>query len=1168
MVWHREELSRRIELQPFLRYFFFGRPQYPTFVPWNQYFDEIEKDLLSVPATEIPMFEKYVSEIEGFLLSETKKILVIHSPGGCGKSHFLRELAQISHKIDPKRQPWLVRAGYRKMEDALQDEIVAGRQYLFLFDDVDRYLEDAKTLLAFSQIEKTSVKYILSCRSSGFRFINDIIRELRFELIANHIDISDWSKDDLVQLLRIAAEEGEIEYEELIATLYPNPFLIVWIGKRLKEEPTLDLETIKEKFVNEIEYDTKKSLSEIIDSSMIKDFLINLSCIVPFSNENEHISKILGETLNLEVNIIRQAIDTLRQVGILRIVGRFLRFNPDMIGDLYFAYRLERTTDQKKRDLLARWLHVAPEKVFINIEAAARYTDTSTLETILSEIVYSWIEEAESTPNYIRIEILKFAEKIAFLVPTNSLNLLYTYLNSIGPPPDDPFLKFLDINPTTDDYGPVIVKLLETLSIKNEVIDLNEIINFIEQLDKKDIDGTFEDYKPYYLLKNYILTSIIRLSTSPLYNNIDLIHKILDIFMEWLDEPNSSRIKIISGILTEILAGSHHYTKSSIEKLFFGEITLADTSEIRGIRDKALQILKKMITQSSLDVKIKGIYVAGKIGKTIWRIKEKDIPLADKIVTEREEIVDEIGEIISPETDFQILNAIEHLFLEWWAQKKQGTDKCRDYLSDFPQDIEYRVFKFFVSDFLVEDFESIEGQAPEEKRWNWFVDNFMYRPITLESEGFQTLVESLNEKYNAEDLVIIFLTSLDERLTSYSTHSHPPIITCWVKFNPDLFLSIQNSDDLWEQIPQRFKMEIDLAVADLDEEFIQKLADKIMSALPAPLVSTTETFLKLLGRHSTEDLPIDFWLSELLDNGNLATRRIVVNYLRFIFEKTKNCELTIKLLHLVILKEKELTEAMLPNIWFTIHSLRGHMDSIEEEEIDEVRKELLQKLKDIPIIDYYAQELLDFAFYGLDSVIGFIEYRLTKFEGRYPYEAIPSDGINGVVNQIKSFNDYKRIIEKVIIWYEEDIFRFYLKDLMEPLGSFLNDISGRLYLEEYIETQIQVDHIKNAIIASMFLPFNEDTIPVFIKVAEKGIDQGETQSIKKLLDNKRRITSLLSRRGEPPPALVARKTLFEKMYEKTKPGILRTLVERCIEAIEREIESDIKRDEEFLHPRG
>ncbi len=46
VVWHRQALEIRIERQPFLRYRFFGQPQFPKFVPSPLYFQEVEGGLL------------------------------------------------------------------------------------------------------------------------------------------------------------------------------------------------------------------------------------------------------------------------------------------------------------------------------------------------------------------------------------------------------------------------------------------------------------------------------------------------------------------------------------------------------------------------------------------------------------------------------------------------------------------------------------------------------------------------------------------------------------------------------------------------------------------------------------------------------------------------------------------------------------------------------------------------------------------------------------------------------------------------------------------------------------------------------------------------------------------------------------------------------------------
>jgi hypothetical protein len=70
------------------------------------------------------------------------------------------------------------------------------------------------------------------------------------------------------------------------------------------------------------------------------------------------------------------------------------------------------------------------------------------------------------------------------------------------------------------------------------------------------------------------------------------------------------------------------------------------------------------------DVKLAGIQIAKVIGRTrSGKNPEKKLPLAHRIAKDREEIVDVIGNLISADGDFRILNSIETLFLRWWAQE-------------------------------------------------------------------------------------------------------------------------------------------------------------------------------------------------------------------------------------------------------------------------------------------------------------------------------------------------------------------------------------------------------------------------------------------------------------------------------------------------------------------
>lgn len=285
-IWHREELSRRIELQPFLMRLFFGLPQYPTFVPGEIYFEQTEKHLIPVPAIKIAKFKDYLDRIGQFVGSGVGNILLIHSPGGYGKSHLLRDIQEIAYKTDPERQTWMVGQGYRKIEEAIQDEVVVGRRYLLIYDDADRYIEEIKPILSFAKHKGNSIKVILTLRTSGFQIVYDIIKELRCEETYGDMSIKTWTREELMQLLRIVTRLEKVEDEETWAALYPNPYLIVWIGKQIKKEPTLEFKKVKEKFINDVDFEAERCLKDVLNTSLIKEFIANLACIAPFSERD------------------------------------------------------------------------------------------------------------------------------------------------------------------------------------------------------------------------------------------------------------------------------------------------------------------------------------------------------------------------------------------------------------------------------------------------------------------------------------------------------------------------------------------------------------------------------------------------------------------------------------------------------------------------------------------------------------------------------------------------------------------------------------------------------------------------------------------------------------------------------------------------------------------
>ncbi len=1134
-------------------------PRDKKFVDSNNYFRKNEKFLMQISDLKIDSFESYLTIAKRFIVSHDRYILLIHAPGGYGKSHLLREIAHESNQVDSEIEALVITPGYPEINNALEKEIESSKKYLLIFDDADRYLDEVESLISYVKRGDKDVKVILTTRTSGLRNINKIISKCRCEELCDEVRISQWSVSELIQLLRFITEQEKLDDEEAIVNLHPIPYFIVWYGRQVKGEKTQDFEKIKMKFINEINYEAESSLSEILPVSKIKDFLLDVALIVPFNDNNESALSVISKSAEVTSENVKSALEILKQNEILRVIGDSLRFYPDMKGDLYLSYRLKEIKSYGTLDkLIKKWPSVFAENIFKNLEAARRYEEIKLLQIYFSKFVKTKIGSVETTSGYERKKVLKLVQFIVEVIPEDCLNLIYIYLNTKLPEgynADDYLNK---LSPTTDDYGPLIIRLLNTDYSRNEILEL------IYEVNNRKVEGTYSNYKP---------NELIAYSISPLENRPETINETLDVLQSWIDICDESTGELISYSLSRLLSGTHEYSKYCSGIVSWNYKALRNTPEVLNNRDQAICILRKMIQSSSLKFKLLAIKVAKDIGSTHKSIQENDLLLSAKIAEERKQLIVELKTYVSPNTNFRLLERIEDLFLECWALEKNGTEETKYIMRDFPQTPEYIAFKYHLSvEFLIEDFSVIEKMAPEENRWNWFVRNFLHKSMSLKSEDFQPLVDSLNTKYNSENSIVEYLINLDEMLEPGYLHSL--IIDCWVRMNQDAFTSIRKNTLLWEKVPERFKSTINFTIVDLDKKFIDEFANEVISSLPYTDIVKLETFLRLLGVHNIDKASLCPWISEITNKGDSDARSVLVEYLYFIFKRKQDFNSIIKVSMLVISKEKKLSEKLTHNLVIsTKNAIDEHEDKMDENLLNKFRDQLLIKLEDIPTIDWYAQKLLEFSITDIDDAVKFLNNRILKFKGSRDsgYKIVPYKGIECIENLVNSYEDYEKLLNKLIALSFSDSspeVKLCIKDLIDNLKSLKNEISGKLYLEEFIEKVVDAENIDKTIFISHYLPFEEDKFDLLIKVANKSAELGKLKDINKLFYHYCILEGgWTSLPGKPSPELLLRKEMFHKMSSKVKQGSLRAIMKDCIKNIETDIERNLKNDMEFLYPK-
>jgi hypothetical protein len=1159
-VWYREELSRRIERQPWVRHEFFGDPQYPAFVPWGRYFDAVEKHLLPDSGTSVEGFRVRLARAEDFVRASQSSVLLIHGPAGHGKSHLLRELARTANQVDGQRQAWLVRTGHRLLRDALQDELVEGRRYLLLLDDAERFPDDVETLVSFSKHQGESVKVVLVSTAAGIQGTRDILQELGCMQLVEELPVEKWSRDDLVQLLRISSGQEVVQDEEAIAAAFANPFLIVWAGKRIGGDSSLDVEGLRSTFVNQMRYDARTCLSGILLAVDVRDFMVNLASIAPLGTTGDRARVELAARFKLDDQSLARALSRLERGGLLTQAGGIARFDPQVRGELYLAFELDAAGNSKEVDgLIQAWLRVCEEALLSNLCAAARYVRLPHLRPALSRIVQDWTSSAQQTPRGKRTARLGALVNLSWLIPEDCVDLVLAYLDEDGRlrrgldngarPSEAPL-------PGPDDFGPALSELIGIPSIRSEVV------SSIDKL--AHLPGTTMYYNdsPEFLIRRCV---------SPIYNPPALVDSTLDTLASWLGSLGGVRIKLLSAAVSEVLAAAHEYSKSCGDRVELGAKVLKKSPDIIETRDKALAILEAMLMHSSREVKIAGIDVAANLGQaSMARLSDVELSLSGRIAEERRRLVAVIGGLVGAGIEFELLNAIENLFLDWWAMERPGTEGVFKHLMGFPRTPEYLVCRHYVSPGrAVMDFRSLAAEAPVAGRWTWFVDNVQMRPSRWRREDFRDLVGALAGEFRSEREVVDLLNSIERRISVYSVWAQPRIVDCWVGESPDLFTRIRSDATLWPRVPDRFKREIDVALGSTDPDALLAQAEEVLASFPDISSSSLDALLIAVQLSNADRAVVQAWMRDLVARATPDQCCLLLFRVPHIFPGSENAGRLAELVTIALSHHDYLLATCNVSTWMAVRRVLEQRDSLDQDRLDKLRTAVLEAVKETPKLDFHARDLLKFALCGVDSAIEFVGHRMEKAarlsEGSgidEPFEAFPHmESVDAIPLQVSSLHDFAVMMDLLVTWSNRLGVRRALgiEALIEATASLRDQDTGRLYVQDFAEACLESGDINKALEAARFMPLQPDTVEFVVVVAGKAIELGEAWRAEALLRHHMRCPGPLTYWAPGPSdwegLLTNTRDLFRTMYTGVAGGQLRSIIKRCIDQLDAELES-------------
>jgi len=1141
-VWHRENLAIRIDRQPFIRHLFFGNAQFPAFVPPNIYMDAFESKLLPVKTLgRSSEFEK----VRRLLADKNCDIVVVHAPGGHGKSHFLNALSQKLNKRYKTKEVWFIRPGVRSLQNAIQDELVRGRKYILFLDDADRFLEDVKALVLFVRAEK-NFKVVLSTRTAGLSLIKDQFVSSRFNDFSSY-ELLELPEKILERILCQAAQRPKIQRaREIIRGLNHNPYLIVQYGRKYKGDLTKgDLDKVFEKLVNDFRTDIDQILRNLMDKDMQAKLLSHLATIVPFHFPGEMLET-LSNTLDIDEGRTELVFRKLVKGKTLRNVGGAIRFDPDMMGDIFLSDAIAQDSVLAKI-LVNKWYAITPHRTIANLAAAFPYGECDVIQSVLRTLVNEWIIKCGEHGAYKRQENLENIRPASLLVTGNIIKLIRAYLST--PVKNERSLNHV----TLDDFGPIIESIGRHPDYQIEVLEL------LIDLAEVNLSARYNSYKNDSLVKSFV---------SPLSKSPTLIEEVLCRLIGLCESGSLSKTQayLAATAASEMMAAAYEYHNflEDEDKLTIGYKVLRDTSEVNRLRDLGLKIFGALLSKDDHPYfQILALEIAESIGKRLrGEIDEKNIPIAERLAKDRSVVLKSLRNIPMETESFAVLSKLEDLLFKWWANDKSGCEDALGILKKIPRSPEYRFFKRHADpDFFIDDMDRLIKEAPKMGVWNWWWEHY-HKKVSFGQDipELKNLAKDISEIYRDVDGIFLFLKEMNEAIAPYRHVSSLQLVRYWVDLNPSPFIDLSMSPK-WMEIPTMFKGQISSGIAKHRKEHIKEVEREVLDSLTKTEIYKLNDFTRLL---SENEIVLDDFKNTFLEIGKKGSTVIraalIVQCLYLVMESKDKCFL----LEIIInATYPPLDEHYINELAFCLHAMRDwDCEYLEQEK--EFKKYLSSLLAQFEKLEYHAIEILEYCLnQKIDLWLQFFENRLTVAseirevkEDFDRFITFPYDGLEPMCESVKSYSDFCKLVDKVNEWNERnDTLNLDPIRLLTPIRS-LNFEHGTEYLMHWLNDKFDMrekDEFSRIMEILTFLEIDDLDIEIYLRLLEIGDDLDMFEKAKSCFLSLSGISHLIIFEMGNDYLINSRKELCERILdsnETNKPGI-RFFIRECIERLEK-----------------
>lgn len=997
-------------------------------------------------------FSSYDQDFQEFLKSDNN-VLEVFATGGHGKSHLLKYLTSLKSEYTPIL--------FTKQDNVEADlkYLNPTKQYLFIYDDIDRFLDNSIDSI-FSTIINNNFKIVISYRSASKPLVEEKISKFS-ALKTQDLHIT-WNKDEIKDLiLLINSEATDYGINNINAQFNSNPYLIT---------------QALEGGIDKIKNFSKKTLSDSITALKrfeikeveIEELLYRIALLSPCSRNL------------IDIND-KDKINQLLRVGILREVNNKIRFNPDVLGDLYLT-SFVKNYENKYKEIILKYIKDHLELIITNLSYVLAYEDNNGLELFFKDVVKGWLKDEDYRSSNLRIlyRIVKYAPFESFM-----------YLKKIS--------SILEVKENEHSKGGVFMELISKISevdfnISDEHINLGSIVPIINKLisnfkNEKDL-GRLQikhivDFLVSLKLQSFPEPYFANHNISSVFNDMviphesksnDVVIEALEQMKEWInnDSNNVNELDILTSAFNNLFTGSLKSMYNNTERIEF------DTSKenIRKVIDQVKEIVLIMINSSDIDLKCRALEILSHIGNSInEELQAKNEQYYYEITIE---LFENIKEQLTKINDYKFLSKLDDVLLNAMAFRKHK-DEAFSLFLDIPRTPIF-IFNQLLVDtmFTVYNLDKfIDEYHKQEDVHKWLFDKYYDKHDSDISEDEIDLYNYIIKSHTTEDDFINFINSLHfirKSVNSYQfSNKLTKLLEYWYEKKPLLFqkLAVKGisniSDNDASKTIDDFLFNSELTTLDIDSiDETLEISELIRYVRHSFSNNNIELYQKLLILVKSEEKENISWFIDtsftniyfiIKNDTDFNTYRPYIHELLDLIIKhriTPPIHLTFILEYLV---KNNISFELVKDKLRKIVYIPSYKEDLEEIKIS---KEDLKKL--FHFLDYKLNDILARVFLKIFAKVIFFNYK--KEHNIQECDLIQ--------DYIKEYKDFKKFISLVLDYYNNFTYTEANKDGVPidykiDINYFFSGLKNENF-EKYINELIKNNNKEEILILIKVIP--------------------------------------------------------------------------------------------------